>query len=245
MKLQHYLGGLEGLGPVCTDTRVFAEPWEKRIFGVHVAMMALSTQTPVPETLSTFHTVWVWADLRKGAEALHPFDYFKYRYYEKWFGGISSYLIANGYFTTEEFDALTDEYYRDPDKPLPAGGDATIDALVERYLVEGDSPRRNVPVDHRFAVGDEVVVRNVPSVEHTRLPGYLRGCTGIVETVYDGSYTYDCDTGPDGIGAAMPVYCVRFDPADIWPGNAEPNFMIHADLYDHYIEAPAVAARAA
>lgn len=125
------------------------------------------------------------------------------------------------------------------------GRPADNDAHVVQYLVEGDSPRRDVPVSYRFAVGDEVVVRNVASVDHTRLPGYLRGRTGRVETVYSGAYTYLCDTGPDGIGAPMPVYCVRFDPADIWPGNAEANFVIYADLFDNYIEAPAAAVRAA
>jgi nitrile hydratase len=48
MKLQHSLGGLEGLGPVTFEKRVFVEPWEKRIFGIHVAMMALSSQLPLP-----------------------------------------------------------------------------------------------------------------------------------------------------------------------------------------------------
>ena len=38
MKLQHTLGGLEGLGPVCTETRVFVEDWEQRIFGIHGPM---------------------------------------------------------------------------------------------------------------------------------------------------------------------------------------------------------------
>src|SRR5215467_16402673 len=77
MKLQHYLGGLEGLGPIDFEKRVFVQDWEKRIFGIHVAMMALSTQLPLPVTPSKFSTVWTWADLRKGAESLNPFDYFK------------------------------------------------------------------------------------------------------------------------------------------------------------------------
>jgi hypothetical protein len=42
MKLQHCLGGVENLGPVSTEVRPFVEAWEKRIFGIHVAMMALS-----------------------------------------------------------------------------------------------------------------------------------------------------------------------------------------------------------
>ncbi|MEB3229469.1 MAG: nitrile hydratase subunit beta, partial [Leptolyngbyaceae bacterium] len=42
MKLQHNLGGLEGLDPITPELEVFVEPWEKRIFGIHTAMMALS-----------------------------------------------------------------------------------------------------------------------------------------------------------------------------------------------------------
>lgn len=242
MKLQHYLGGLEGLGPVSTETRVFVETWETRIFGIHTAMMALSSQLPLPATPSAFSTVWTWADLRKGAESLNPFDYFKYRYYEKWLGGISGYFIENGYITAQELDELTEQYYRDPSMALPSGGEQAIDDRVVQYLVEGDSPRRDITVNFAFQVGDAVSIRNVPSVEHTRLPGFLRGKIGTIETVYDGAFTYLCDTGTDGIGAAMPVYCVRFEPNHLWPGNAESNFAIYADLYSHYIEAPEAAA---
>ena len=42
MKLQHTLGGLEGLGPIDFEKRVFVEEWEKRIFGIHTALMGLS-----------------------------------------------------------------------------------------------------------------------------------------------------------------------------------------------------------
>lgn len=235
MKLQHHLGGLEGLGPVSTDTRVFVEKWETRIFGIHTAMMALSSQLPLPTTPSRFNTVWTWADLRKGAESLNPFDYFKYRYYEKWLGGISGYFIEQGYITADELDALTDEYYREPGKSLPSKGEQAVDDRVLQYLIEGDSPKRDVIVTFDFAVGDMVSIRNVPSIEHTRLPGFLRGKSGTIETVYPGAYTYLCDTGTDGIGTAMPVYCIRFDPSELWPGNAEPNFLLYADIYSHYV----------
>lgn len=249
MKLQHTLGGLEGLGPVWTETRVFVEEWEKGIFGVHTAMMALSPQLPLPATPSVFKTVWTWADLRKGAESMNPFDYFKYRYYEKWLGGISGYFVSNGYITEEELEAKTAEYLADPDKPLPEASAPEIDARVVQYLVDGDSPKRDVAATPAFAVGDTVVVKNVPTVEHTRLPGFLRNKTGVVSEVYPGAYVYLTDTGADGIGdaveKAMPVYCVAFDPAELWPGNAEPNFTLYADLYAAYLAEPVSAAAAA
>jgi nitrile hydratase subunit beta len=235
MKLQHTLGGLEGLDPVQPELRVFVEPWEERIFGIHAAMMALSPQLNLPETSSTFRTVWTWADLRKGAEAMNPFDYFKYRYYEKWLGGISAYFVANDYITQAELDARTDEYLADPAKPLPAGGVSEIDDRIHKYLMDGDSPLHQRAGEPRFAVGDAVLVADPPTVEHTRLPGYLRNKTGVVETVYDDAFSYLCSTGPDGIGPAMPVYCVKFDPQHLWPGNAEPGFSIYADLFDAYV----------
>jgi len=241
MKLQHYLGGLEGLGPVEFERRVFVEPWETRIFGIHVAMMGLSNHiSTLPQTPSTFKSEWTWADLRKGAESLNPFDYFKFRYYEKWLGGISGFFVDNGYITPEELARETDAILKGS-ATSAAGGDPTIDDRIEEYLVVGDSPKQPVAVTHRFAVGDSVVVRNVPAAEHTRLPGFLRDKVGVIETVYDGAYAYFCTTG-DGIGPAMAVYCVRFDPKDIWGEMAEPGFSVHADLFDAYLESPLAAA---
>jgi nitrile hydratase beta subunit len=238
MKLQHYLGGLESLGPVNYEKRVFVEPWEKRIFGIHVAMMALSSQLPLPPTASPFKTVWTWADLRKGAESLNPFDYFKYRYYEKWLGGISGYFIDKGYITEAELETRTKEFLS-ASPPAPSkGGDAAIDERIHTYLIVGDSPKRNGSVISKFAKGDKVYVKNVPTVEHTRLPGYLRERIGVVDTLYPGTYTYLTSTGPDGIGDAMPVYCVRFEPDEIWKGNTEKKVAIYADLYEAYLEKP-------
>jgi nitrile hydratase len=238
MKLQHYLGGLEGLGPITFEKRVFVEPWEKRIFGIHVAMMALSSQLPLPATSSPFKTIWTWADLRKGAESLNPFDYFKFRYYEKWLGGISGYFVEKGYITQAELDARTEQMLNgSPPAPKP-NGDAAIDQRINTYLVDGDSPKRDTPFSPKFAKGDKVVVKNVPTIEHTRLPGYLREHMGEIDVVYPGNYTYLTSTGPDGIGAAMPVYCVRFDPEEIWPGNTDKKVAIYADLYESYLEKP-------
>jgi nitrile hydratase beta subunit len=235
MKLQHYLGGLEGLDRVDFEKRIFVEPWETRISGIHTAMMALSVQLPLPATASIFHTEWSWASLRTGAEGLNPFDYFKYRYYEKWLGGISGYFIANGYITEAELDEKTEQFLKDPALTNAAAGDAGIDARVYQYLVEGDSPKREIPDAPAYAAGDTVRIKNVPAAEHTRLPGFLREKTGVVETVYDGAYVYLCDTGPDGIGPAMPTYCLRFDPAQLWGELAEKNFTIYADLFQHYL----------
>ncbi len=242
MKLQHHLGGLENLGPVAYEPRVFVQDWEKRIFGVHVAMMGLSDHLgdarpryPIKDVPTAFASTWTWADLRKGAEAMHPFAYFQYRYYEKWLGGITEFFVSQGYVTREELEEKAAEYARDPALPLPAGGDDRIDEQVIRYLREGDSPRQGPAEEPLFAVGDRVRVKDVPPTDHTRLPGNLRGRTGTVERVFEGNYGYFCSTGPDGIGEPMPVYIVRFEPADIWGELAEPGAVLYGELYQAYL----------
>ena len=237
MKLQHHLGGLEGLDPITPEKRVFVEPWEKTIFAIHTAMMGLSNHLGFKDVPTKFKDEWTWADLRKGAEAMPPFDYFRFRYYEKWLGGISGWFVAQGYVTADELEAKTKEYLADPTTAKPSGGDAKIDAQVRHYLETGDSPKRDLAEPAKFKVGDAVVVRDVPPSEHTRLPGHLRGKPGVIETVYDGAYAYFCSTGPDGLGLPMPSYCVRFDPADLWNELSEPgNGAFYADLFEVYLE---------
>lgn len=248
MKLQHYLGGLENLGPIEFQKRVFVQPWEERIFGIHVAMMGLSNHLketlpkyPIDQVPTTFKDYWTWAHLRTGAEGMNPFDYFKYRYYEKWLGGISGYFVEKGYITQDQLESRTAVYLADgnmDDAPLPVGGDVAIDNQIIKYLEEGDSPKRDLPEAPLFGVGDSVLIKNVPAEAHTRVPGHLRGKKGVVSEVYEGAFTYFVDTGPDGIGTPMPVYAVSFDPADIWGETmSDPNSTVYADLFQSYLEA--------
>jgi nitrile hydratase beta subunit len=242
MKLQHNLGGIENLGPVSLETRPFVEEWEKRIFGIHVAMMALSQtlkdalpKYDIDAIATAFKDDWTWGHLRMGAEAMNPFDYFKYRYFEKWLGGISSFFVAKGYVNGAALDARTADYLsaNPPQKPDRQRPD--VDAQVLRYLREGDSPKRPAAAPH-FSIADRVLVKDTRPVEHTRLPGYLRGKIGEVVHVYEGAYAYFFPTAPDdGIGAPMPVYCVKFEPKAIWGETAEAGAFLYADLFEAYV----------
>jgi nitrile hydratase len=241
VKLQHALGGLEGLGPVNYEENVFVEDWERRIFGIHVALMGLSAslRDSLPgydpqASGTTFRSTWTWADLRKGAEAMNPFDYFKFRYYEKWLGGISAYCVEQGYLSADELAQAAGQFQEGTGTP-PSSAGAGIDDQVIRYLREGDSPRRG-PATPRFPVGDTVVVADPPHGAHTRLPGYLRGHRGVIQTVSESSYTYFCSTGGDGLGDPVPVYVVRFEPAEIWGDTAEATpSPLYAELYEPYL----------
>jgi nitrile hydratase beta subunit len=237
MKLQHYLGGLEGLPESLTlEKRVFVEDWEKRIFGIHVAMMGLSNhlgaalpEYPIDEVPTAFTDEWTWADLRTGAEAMNPFDYFKFRYYEKWLGGITQFFVDKGYVTEEELTAKVGEL-----TPATGAPDEAIDDQVISYLRLGDSPRRDV-AHPKFPVGSTVRITNEAADAHSRLPGYLRGRTGTVERVFEGDYGYFVHTG-DGIGDPMPIYIVEFDPVEIWGPRAEGGpLKLYAELFEAYL----------
>ncbi|MCV7423496.1 nitrile hydratase subunit beta [Mycobacterium yunnanensis] len=237
MKLQHYLGGLEGLPePLEMERRVFVEDWEKRIFGIHVAMMGLSKhlgtalpEYPIDGVPTAFQDEWTWADLRTGAEAMNPFDYFKFRYYEKWLGGITQFFVDKGYVTEEELAAKVGGL-----TPATGAPEAAIDDQVIAYLRLGDSPRRDV-AHPKFPIGSAVEIANPSTDAHSRLPGYLRGRTGTVERVFEGDYAYFTHTG-DGIGEPMPIYIVEFEPTDIWGPRAEAGpEKLYAELFEAYL----------
>lgn len=247
MKIQHNLAGIENLGEIDFQKRVFVVPWEERIFGIHVAMMALSNhldKDSVPDysissVPTTFDSFWSWGHLRQGAEGMNPFDYFKFRYYEKWLGGISGFFIEEGYITEEEIDAKTALYLEDgnlDDTPLPDKSEPEIDAQVIKYLREGDSPQRDVDITPKFAVGDKIRVKSITPTEHTRLPSNLQGKVGTVDVAYPAPYTYFFPT-TDGLGKPMPVYNVKFEATELWGESAEPNNVYYNDLFETYLEA--------
>ncbi len=115
---------------------------------------------------------------------MQPFEYFKYRYYEKWLMGISQFFIDHGYVAAEELATLTEHYRANPDAPLPERPNPPLKAQVVRYLYHGDSGLRDTLVaPARFAVGDTVCVADPEAADHTRLPGFLRNKKGTITDV--------------------------------------------------------------
>jgi nitrile hydratase len=236
MKLQHSLGGLENVGPVSTERNVFVCEWEKRIFGIHMAMMSLSNHLPDRPDNLEFDSEWTWADLRKGAEAMNPFEYFKYRYYEKWLGGISGFIISEGYITAEELEDRASEYLEGRPPAVTGQAGQEVDDQILKYMQFGDSPKSDVEKTPRFAEKDRVRIRDNHVTDHTKLPGHLRNKIGTVVDVSDGTYSYFQHTGPDGIGDAMPVYTVVFEQDELWGELGEPNTRVYADLFEAYLD---------
>ncbi len=171
-------------------------------------MMALSKHLgsalpryPIAEVPTTFDDKWTWADLRTSAEAMDPFDYFKFRYYEKWLGGVTQFLVDKGCLTTDELATRTENF---PSRQEPGAAEA-IDAQVLAYLRMGTafdatSPTRSSP---------SATPCGLPTCRpaRTRLPGFLRGRVGTVKRVFESDYAYFNHTA-DGICDPMPNYLV-------------------------------------
>ena len=73
----------------------------------------------------------------------------------------------------------------------------------------------------RFAIGDEVTVRDATSMFHTRTQAFTRGRTGtVVEFRPDWVIPEDEAWGrdaPERGGRTEPFYVVRFRQTDLWP----------------------------
>lgn len=223
MKVQHFLGGIENLGPVAVEKRVFVEPWEAQLFAVHTTMMGTG--------------IWAWPDLRVLAEGMSPLDYFKYRYYIKWLGGMCHFLVAKNYISEKELEERTKHFLEHPDAPLPNSGDNAVTERVIEYFYTGANPYRDVAVDPLFKVGDKVRVKDMPPAVHTRLPGYLRNKVGVIDTVYKGAYLYADNVPTDGISTTQPVYLVRFKTRDLWSDIPDKGDVLYNDCFEVYLEA--------
>ena len=81
--------------------------------------------------------------------------------------------------------------------------------------------------------GDEVITSGRNPAGHNRLPRYLRAKPGIIEAVH-GSYPL-ADERAVGREAPEPLYTVAFAAADLWDVDAEPNCIVHAELWESYL----------
>jgi nitrile hydratase beta subunit len=210
----HDLGGMQGFGPVVTeaDEPPFHEPWEGRthgmMFGVAVAR-------------STRGFRW-WIE-SMGNEA-----YLTTSYYEHWLHSIEQVLVHAGDLEPGELDAAVAAGAI----PRSRREDPEAAAVVPVILASPGQPNRPPPPVGRFAVGDRVRVARVVTTEHNRVPRYLRGAVGSVESVAgDEPLEEGIDYGP-----AQPVYSVAFASEELWADQGEAGMDVVVDLYEQYLE---------
>ena len=211
------LGGSMGFGGIDfePDEPWFHAPWERRAFGVTLAIGATGA--------------WNIDMSRHARESLHPADYLTSSYYEIWTKGVEKLVLRQGLVTEDE---------------LALGRALTEPAPVKRVLKAEDVPAtlaKGGPTDRpaerpaRFAAGDRVVTRNMHPAGHTRLPRYARAKQGFVERVH-GVFVFP-DSNAHGQGESPQwLYTVRFSGPELWGEEADPTLVVSIDAWESYLE---------
>ncbi len=196
----HDLGGMMGFGPIVAPISepVFHAEWEKRMFAVSFAYGSIGD--------------WTFDEYRAACELMHPAQYLKSSYYEKWLFGLEL-LLKN-------------HPLREPVNPEHAGNawaTATSNGNYNRKVA-------NLP---GFQVGQAVRVKKLNPSTHTRAPRYLRGHQGKVARIH-GAHVFP-DSSAVGLGENPQwLYSVCFAAQEIW--NHSNQDIVHADLWEPYLE---------
>ncbi|HXS05326.1 MAG TPA: nitrile hydratase subunit beta [Rhizomicrobium sp.] len=153
-------------------------------------------------------------EYRHAIERMEPRHYLTASYYERSLMALVSLCVEKGVVTAAELERL-------------AGGAVPLSSAL-------GPGRGNAQSRQRFKPGDKVRVRDEHVPGHVRMPGYVRGKTGVVvaETPV---YPFP-DAHAHGVAAeAEPTYDVRFLSADLWPDSADAA-LVHVGLFQSYLE---------
>ena len=180
---------------------------------------------------SAFHTPWdvranslyVFAvrrgifnmdEYRHAIERMDPRHYLAASYYERSLTSLATLLVEKGVVTHAELEQR-------------AGG---------RFPLAAPSApgRSNAAGRERFKPGDRVRVRDDHVPGHVRMPGYIRGKSGVVVGVSP-AYPFP-DAHAHGVAAEdEATYDVRFRSEDLWPNSADPA-LVHVGVFESYLE---------
>lgn len=209
----HDLGGVLGFGPVVVvaDEPVFAEPWERRVFGLNFSSLPVNVD-----------------QFRFAVERMGALEYLTTGYYRHWLAAIEALAVETGAVTAEELEGAR----------AAAAAGATplrrLDPARAAGLVAAVQQPSRPDVDAApgaFSVGSDVRVRRASPRGHTRCPRYARGAAGVVESVR-GRFALP-DAGAEGRRVLEPLYGVRFPASELW---GEGDHVVHLDLWESYLE---------
>jgi nitrile hydratase len=153
-------------------------------------------------------------EYRHAIEGMDPRHYLTASYYERSLTSLATLLVEKGVVTHAELERR-------------AGG---------RFPLASASAagRSNAAPRERFQPGDRVRVRDDHVPGHVRMPGYIRGKTGLVVGVSP-EYPFP-DAHAHGVAAEdEPTYDVRFRSEDLWPNSADPA-LVHVGVFESYLQ---------
>jgi len=210
------IGGHSGFGPVVPEPEgdMFHASWEPRIHALTIALGATGN--------------WNIDMSRSARETLQ--NYLDLTYYEIWLDGLEKLLIERGLVTRDELSAGCSRY-----PPAQVGRILKADQVAS-VLAKGAPTERAPAGPPLFRVGQRVRTRARPAEHHTRLPGYVRGKTGIIERVL-GAHVF-ADSHAQGLGEDPQwLYTVVFDATELWAREATPGHRVSFDAWQPYLEA--------
>lgn len=211
------LGGMMGFGPVAyePDEPWFHADWERRAFGVTLAMGATGT--------------WTIDMSRHARESLPPAEYLASSYYEIWTKGVERLVVKAGLVSEEEL-----KLGRALNAPAPVRRVLKAED-VPAVLSKGGPSERPAAHPARFALGDRVVTRNMHPAGHTRLPRYARGKAGVIERVHGAHVFPDTNAHLQGENPQW-LYTVRFSGRELWGEEADAGLAVSIDAWESYLE---------
>ena len=212
----HDMGGQHCHGPVqgINEHTLFHQPWERDVLALALAMGATGT--------------WNLDESRSARESLPPGFYLDAGYYAIWLEALERLLVRHRLVTAQELkDGKVIEPAADIKRTLMAED-------VPAALSAGAPVSRTAETSAQFAVGDQVMVRQLHKRTHTRLPGYVRGRTGTVERIH-GCHIFP-DTHAIGQGEQPQwLYNVCFSAAELWGSDSGRPARVYVDCWEPYL----------
>ena len=153
-------------------------------------------------------------EYRHAIERMEPRHYLAASYYERSLTGMATLCVEKGLVTREELESR-------------AGG-------IFPLATPAAAGRTNVATREHFKVGDRVRVRTDYVAGHVRMPGYIRGKTGVVVSESP-AYPFP-DAHAHGIESnEEPTYDVRFRAEELWPNSCDAA-LVHVGVFQSYLE---------
>ncbi len=153
-------------------------------------------------------------EYRHAIERMEPRHYLSASYYERSLTSLATLCVEKGILTHEELERRAHGAF--PLSTPSAPG------------------RPNVATREHFKPGDKVKVKTDYVPGHVRMPGYIRGKTGVVVSESP-AYPFP-DAHAHGVKAAdEPTYDVSFSTEELWPNSADPAF-VHVGVFQSYLE---------
>ncbi|WP_084247674.1 nitrile hydratase subunit beta [Gordonia hydrophobica] len=224
----HDCGGMTGYGPVPYQKTepFFHHEWEGRTLSI----------------LTWMHLKGIswWDKSRFYREMMGNENYvneLRDSYYTHWLSAAERILVSDRYFTEEErkhrVEEILDGRYVDR-PPYQEFDEAQIQEAIDRMHTP-HSLKREGP-EPGFTIGDEVLVKNMNPLGHSRCPKFVRARTGKISN-YHGCQLYPETTYLELAGDARPLYTVEFTSRELWGEDGNDRDTVYVDLWEPYLVA--------